>query len=302
MTVPANRADVRPVSRPATGTVAGLLGEAERTLAAAGVAEARREALSLWAAVTGTAPGAAWMDRHRAPVPEARRGFEAAVARRAAGAPVAYAAGSAAFRMLELTVDSRVLIPRPETEGLVEHVLQWCRTWGRWGVAADIGTGSGCIALSLAREGAFRRVIATDLSRAALDVARRNAAAARPTAPVEFREGDLLWPLGAESVDVLVSNPPYVTVAEWAGLDPGVRDHEPRLALVGGTTGLTHIAALLRLAPARLREGGLLALELDCRRAGDVLALARTLGWASARLELDLFGRERYLLATRETG
>lgn len=299
MTVPADRA---PEAESEPRTVAALLAVGERTLGAAGIAEARREALMLWAAVTRSAPGEAWMRRHDVPAAEARLGFGAAVARRAAGAPVSYAAGSAAFRTLELAVDPHVLIPRPETEGLVEHVLRWCRARDRWGVAADIGTGSGCIALSLAVEGAFTRVIATDLSAAALALARQNAEALAPATPVEFRLGDLLWPLGSAQVEVLVSNPPYVTADEWGKLDAGVRDHEPRLALVGGADGMAHIRALLRLARGRVREGGLVALEVDCRRAGEALAVARDLGWASARIERDLFGRERFLLATRETG
>jgi len=283
-------------------TVTDLLAAAERRLTRAGIAEPRREALTLWAALTRTSPGTAWAQRGAAVMATVERDYADAVARLAAGIPIAYAAGTAAFRSLELDVDARVLIPRPETEGLVEHVLDWCRARGRWGVAADVGTGSGCIALSLASEGAFDRVIATDLSEAALALATRNAAAVAPRTPVEFRAGDLLWSLGPEQVDVLVSNPPYVTAEEWAGLDPGVREHEPRMALVAGPDGLAHTGALLRQAGGRLRDGGLLALEVDCRRAGQVLALARAHGWASARIELDLFGRERYLLATRETG
>ena len=282
-------------------TVGDLLRAAETRLGAAGIPEPRREALTLWAALTRTSAGAAWAGRAAAPTPAMARSFADAAATRGAGAPLAYAAGTAAFRSLEVAVDPRVLIPRPETEGLVEHVLSWCRARGRWGVAADIGTGSGCIALSLASEGAFDRVIATDVSEAALAVAARNAAAVAPHTPVEFRAGDLLWPIGPEQVDVLVSNPPYLTADEWTALEAGVREHEPRMALVGGADGLAHVRGLLRQAASRLREGGLLALEVDCRRAGGTLACARAHGWMTARIAPDLFGRERYLLATRET-
>jgi release factor glutamine methyltransferase len=278
-----------------------MLRDAGAALGEAAIPEPRREALALWAALARTTAGEAWGRREDAVALEMERDFADAVARRAAGAPLAYAAGTAAFRSLELGVDARVLIPRPETEGLVEHVLGWCRARGRWGVAVDVGTGSGCIALSLASEGRFDRVIATDISEAALALAARNAALLAPPTPIEFRLGDLLWPLGPAQVDVLVSNPPYVATDEWARLDPGVREHEPRLALVAGADGLAHLRTLLAQAGRRLREGGLLALEVDCRRAAQTLACARAHGWATARIEPDLFGRERYLLATRET-
>jgi len=279
---------------------AAVLLDAERLFADVGIEEPKREALMLLSAVTATAPGDLWVRRDAALDAAAVDAFVNAVSRRAAGAPAAYASGTAAFRSLELAVDRRVLIPRPETEGLVELVLAWSRATGRWGTAVDVGTGSGCVALSLAAEGAYARVLATDVSERALALARRNAAATAPVTPVEFLAGDLLWAIGERRVDVIVSNPPYVTAAEWAMLEPGVREHEPRLALVGGEDGLAHTGALLRLARSRLHAGGLLALELDCRRADRTLALAHAAGWKSARVERDLFGRERYLLAEWE--
>jgi len=289
------------VTTAAFGTLDCLLAAAEHALAAGGVAEPRREALTLWAALMGTTPGAAWVGRDVLVAIHQERAFKSAVARRAAGAPFAYAAGTAAFRHLELVVDPHVLIPRPETEGLVDRVLRWCRARDRWGVAADVGTGSGCIALSLATEGAFTRVLATDASLPALAVAARNAERVAPRTPVEFRAGHLLVPVHRDEVDVLVSNPPYVATGEWGRLDPGVRDHEPRLALDGGPDGMMHIRELVWQATGRVREGGLLALEVDCERAQEVLAAARAAGWASATIEPDLYGRERYLLATRES-
>src|SRR5207245_1985920 len=150
------------------------------------------------------------------------RRIREAVERRARGVPFAYAVGSVGFRTLELQIDSRALIPRPETEGLVELVLEWARGAGereegrgRGGVAADIGTGCGCIALSLAVEGEFDRVIAVERSAAAAALARENVERVRPPVPVEVREGDVLAPLGGcARLRAIVSNPPYLTDAE----------------------------------------------------------------------------------------
>lgn len=305
-------------------TIERLLTEAKERLAAAGVGEPRREALSLWAAVSHVSPGQVWLDRRHAARTGMAAPFEEALRLRVAGVPAAYASGGAAFRRLDLHVDEHVLIPRPETEGLVQHVLAHFTDrprppssslslpppspgGERWGVAADIGTGSGCIALSLALEGDFDRVIGTDISEEALEVARRNGGKAegrkvsmRALPPLDFRHGDLLEPLAGEQLSALVSNPPYVAASEWEALDPGVRDYEPRIALVSGMDGLEHTRRLLEDAREVLRPGGLFAIELDSTRAPESLRLAREHGWTNARVESDLFGRPRYLLATKE--
>jgi release factor glutamine methyltransferase len=184
----------------------------------------------------------------------------------------------------------------------VEHVLQWAK--GRFanggGVVADIGTGSGCIALSLATEGAFAKVIATDFSAGAIQVAAVNTARVAPKTPVEIRQGSWLEPLGGDVVDAIVSNPPYVTAAEFDTLDASVRKYEPRLALVGGVDGLEPSRVLLAQGARYLTPGGLIALELDSRRAQATLDIARDAGWTNARLESDVFGQARYLIATKE--
>jgi release factor glutamine methyltransferase len=281
--------------------IADVLGEAVEQLAGVGLADPRREARTLWAAVAGwgVKPGDVWLGRHRAPTPDVARRFRRAVERRASGMPFGYAVGRAEFRTLELRLDPRALIPRPETEGLVELVL---RKTGKGGVVADIGTGCGCIALSLAVEGGFERVIAVDRSGDAAALACENVALVQPPVPVEVREGDLLAPLAGERYRAIVSNPPYLTEAEYASLDPAVRLFEPREALVSGADGLTATRALLAGARALLEPGGFVALELDERRAAAVRALALRHGWPRVAVYDDLFGRPRFLLAGLEEG
>jgi release factor glutamine methyltransferase len=278
--------------------VGAALEAAAALLARTGAREPRREAARLWAAVAGLRVGDVWLRRESPAAVETVARFRTAVRQRAAGVPFAYAVGTVAFRTVELAIDPRALIPRPETEGLVELVLQW--TGGRGaesgGVVADVGTGSGCIALALASEGSFERVIATDLSEAAASLARENVARVSPPVPVEVRVGDLLAPLGDRRCRVIVANPPYLTEHEWTALDPAVREHEPALALSSGPDGLAATRRLVAGARDVLEPGGLLALEIDERRAPEVRALASAAGWRVS-VHQDLFGRPRYALA-----
>jgi len=280
-------------------SLAQALEHAGARLARAGVANGRREATALWATLAGVAPGEAWIQRDRPASGAVLDRFWDAVERRSSGVPFAYAVGRVAFRHLELHVDPRALIPRPETEGLVDLVLQWGKREGgrgNGGSAADIGTGCGCIALSLAVEGNFERVIAVERSLDAAALARENVERIRPAVPVDVRDGDLIAPLGRELFRVIVANPPYLTVQEYEELDPSVRNFEPKEALVSGSDGLDATRALLARAGARLEPDGLLALEIDERRADAVRALARELGWARTTIREDLFGRPRYAL------
>lgn len=282
-------------------SLAHVLERAAAQLERAGVGNGRREAASLWAALAGVAPGEAWIRRDDPAADTVTGPFWEAVERRASGVPFAYAVGRAVFRQLELNVDPRALIPRPETEGLVDLVLQWAagkreEGRGKGGAVADIGTGCGCIALSLAVEGTFERVVAVERSHGAATLARENVARTRPAVPVEVREGDLLAPLGEQRFRVIVANPPYLTAQEYDELDPSVRSFEPREALLSGGDGLDATRALLAGAGTRLEPGGLLALEIDERRADAVGALARGAGWARTTIREDLFGRPRYAL------
>ena len=271
------------------------LASAVASLRTAGIADARGEALRILAAIRAEAPGAAIASGLESLDGEQATALAHAVARRAMGEPLPYVVGRAGFRHLELAVDRSTLIPRPETEGLVERAAARVHT-GAGGGIADIGTGSGCIAASLATELGMV-VIAVDLSPDALAVARRNIADAR--APVSLIQGDLTAPLADDSCGVLVSNPPYLSGADHAALDAGVRDWEPELALVSGDDGMAATSRLLEDGLRVVRKGGWIALEVDCRRSTEAARRAYRLGWRDVTIENDLFGRERYLLARR---
>ena len=217
---------------------------------------------------------------------------------RARGAPIQYATGRAAFRHLTLAVDARVLIPRPETELLVDLALERCDG----GTVVDVGTGSGCIALSLASEGRFERVIATDVSADALAVAKENGERLRAVlrAPVELRLGSLLAPVAGERFRMVVSNPPYIAPAEARELPALVRDWEPALALYSADEGMAHITALGRESAAVLEAGGWLLLEVDARRAALAAETVRASGWYDeVAVHRDLSGRDRFVAARR---
>jgi release factor glutamine methyltransferase len=224
-----------------------------------------------------------------------------AAERRAAGAPLQYAVRRASFRHLTLDVDERVLIPRPETEQLVEIVLD--ATAGEpGGIAVDVGTGSGAIALSLASEGRFDRVIGTDISSDALAVARGNLTrcASALRAPTEFRAGSLLRPVHERPLRAVVSNPPYISTSEASALPASVRDWEPAVALFSAADGMAATAQLVREAAAALGARGLLAVEVDARRASIAAELVASHGdYEQVQVLLDLTGRERFVVARR---
>jgi release factor glutamine methyltransferase len=269
-----------------------LLEAGTRRLRGAGLPDARRQALRLWADLGGMSPAV----RHEGTVdPEEAARFERAISRRLDGEPLPHVTGWAGFRHLTLKCDGRALIPRPETEGLVDLLLQRIRS----GLIADVGTGTGCIALSLATEGGFSRIVAIDRSPGALALARLNREVVGGGGAVEFVLADLCAPLGRGRFDALISNPPYLTAAEYASLDGSVRQWEPALALVSGDDGLEATTRLLDEGRTVLRPGGWLALEIDCSRARRAADRAGAFGWEEVTIHMDLFGRERYLLARR---
>ena len=228
--------------------------------------------------------------------------FKPRLLRRARREPLQYILGRAAFREMDLAVDRRVLIPRPETELLAEEVLAWAAGRAAAGLRAlDLGTGCGALALALATEGDFASVVATDISRDALEVASVNGEQYHDGAPVEFRAGSLYDPVGHdERFDVIVSNPPYIPGTEMEGLEPEVRDWEPRRALDAGADGMQVLAPLIAGAPRHLAPGGLLALEVGADQAAAVARRIDDTGaFARVRIVPDLAGRERMVLANR---
>jgi len=268
------------------------LSDAAERLAAAGIPGAGREALRIWQdLIDPKAPaGADYLKDAAAPSSEA---FEDAVRRRAAGEPLAHVTGWAGFRRLTLRSDRRGLIPRPETEGLVDLVLE--RVSG--GRVADLGTGSGCLALALSDEGNYDEVVGIEWSEEALALARENQAVTG--LPVRFVQGDWGGLSGEGALDAIVSNPPYLTDAEYESLDTSVKVWEPREALASGPDGLLASRQVLAVSARALRPGGWLAMECDSTRASILAGLAEQAGWLEVTVHDDLFGRARYLLARR---
>jgi len=287
-------------------SLVSLLAEGERALATAGSASPRLDAEVLAAHVLGvdrgrlatmqTAPGGGALP------PEQEAACRALFARRARLEPVAYIVGSREFWSLDLEVTPDVLIPRPETEILVARALELLPAPGDGPIeVADVGTGSGAVAISLAVERADLRVLAIDASAAALRVAARNASRHGVASRVELIEGDLLAPLaGRGRLPIVVSNPPYVSLAEREGLMPDVRDYEPAGALFAGEDGMEAIARLVPQAAHVLSPGGWLLFELSPPRLPAALDLLSRGGvWQDPRVHDDYAGRPRVVAVRR---
>jgi release factor glutamine methyltransferase len=259
--------------------------------------------------------------RYEQAVSEAQRAaFRDLVRRRAEREPTRYLTGGCEFMSLAMKVTPACLIPRPETERLVEEVLRLAGVPRREPAVVpasgpeaqppaplsviDLCTGCGCIAVSLAVYLPHGRVTATDLSAEALEVAGINAEAHGVADRMALLHGDLYEPLDAADVqpaDFLVANPPYVPEADWAGLAPEIREHEPRAALVSGPAGTEIVARILRGAPAYLRPGGTLLVEIGAEQGGVVAGHAAAVrGLADVQVIKDYAGLDRILMARRE--
>lgn len=267
------------------------LREASARLTAAGVPDAPRDARLLLAHARGLPPDRLTLHMADPLVPEALARFEALVAARARRAPVSHLTGQRLFWGRRFAVTPDVLDPRPETETLVALAL--AEPFSR---VLDLGTGSGCILLSLLADRPGATGLGVDVSAAALQVAQRNAEALGLGGRAAFRCSDWCADVAGQ-FDLIVSNPPYIALAEMPGLSPEVRDHEPHLALTDGADGLAAYRRIAAQAPGHLAPGGRLLLEIGPTQGAAVAGLMRDAGLAGVSVHPDLDGRDRVVLA-----
>jgi release factor glutamine methyltransferase len=288
---------------PEVRTIGSLVAWARAALDRAGVANPIQEAGWLMEHALGLRTHQIVSEGDRPVSAEAWVRGASLVARRAAREPLQYILGTHEFCGLVFAVGPGVLIPRPETELLVQEVVRRGDS-GKPVTIVDVGTGSGCLAVTLATLLKEARILAVDRSPEALALARGNARKLGVEDRVEWYEGDLLAPLQdkgiAGAVDVIVSNPPYISEGEWAGLQPEVRLFEPRMALVAGPDGTEFHERLLREALTYLVPGGLLLMEVGQGQAPVVRRIAARLGgYAPLRIVEDAAGIERVVIAQR---
>ena len=285
--------------------LADLLAEATAFLAGRGVPSPRLDAEVLLAQALGGSRTELYLRDSLAP--HQRDAFWRTLKRRARREPVAYITGVQEFWSLEFTVNRHVLIPRPETERVVEVALELLGSCPAPRIL-DLGTGSGCLAVALASQLPQARVWACDVSAGALAVARANAVAHKVADRMTFRRADMRQrldgrpPVAAPAFDLIVSNPPYVAAPEFAALQAEVRDWEPRLALDGGRDGLDFYRRLLQDCPVRLRPGGWLVMEVGSTQSAAVMRMARSRdNLSECRLSYDYAGLPRVVSVRRHS-
>ena len=295
----------------AAPTVRALLGDAIARLGRAGLPTARQDAEWLLATQLGVERFSLYLEPERTLPPDAVERLHALLERRAGHEPLQHLLGFEDFRGLRLRVTPDVLIPRPETEGLVEWALElldaMSADWGRAAaisgppLMADIGAGSGAIACALAAARPAVQVFAVEASPAALAVAAKNVYALGLVGRVRLMRGDLVTPLAAQAgrLAMIVANLPYLASAVIPTLPREVRDFEPRAALDGGPDGLGLLRRLVTAAPAVLRPGGRLVLEIGEEQAGALASLMAAEGFTGIASRVDLRGIERYIAGAR---
>jgi release factor glutamine methyltransferase len=269
-----------------TWTIREVLHWATEDFASRGIESARLDAELLVAHALGLDRVGLYLDLNRPLLEHERSAIRPLVARRRAREPVAYILGYKDFCGRRFHVTPQVLIPRPETETLVDHALE-CIPTGLPCTVLDVGTGSGAIAITIAAERPLATVHAADISDSALAVAAENAARHQVAARIRFERADLVPP--EARYDVIVSNPPYVSTLELERLQPEIRDHEPRIALEGGQDGLDAVRALLRAAEQGTQAGAQLLIEVGLGQADEVLRFAASeTTWAPVGTYRDL--------------
>ena len=267
-----------------------LLTWTQEHLARKGVDSPRLATEMLLSHVLGVDRLKLYMDPDRPANDLERATFRDLVERAANHEPVEYLVGRCPFFSLMLTVTPDVLIPRPSTETLVEHVIQHARRTPGFAspLIADVGTGSGVIAVTLAKHIPGSRIIATDISEAALSVAKQNAKDLDVADRIEFRQGDLLEPLKGERLHYLVSNPPYISDQEWKEVLPNVKAYEPETALRGGGDGLLYLRRLIQGGRPLLETPGQLVLEASSTQKKALLAMVEQADvWDNAHVLVD---------------
>ena len=285
-------------------TLAEAIHNASNRLSAAGIANARLDAEVLLAHIIKK--DRVWLITHRDEVldDEQQRAFAEVIRRRTGREPLQHIMGSQEFWGLEFMVTPDVLIPRPETEHIIEAALAIVQDRNSPVRIIDLCTGSGCIAVSLAKELAAARVIATDASEKALAVARENSRRHGVAERIRFLQGDLFRPLEEldlrGQVDILVSNPPYVLAGNLSTLQPEVRDYEPQMALIAGPEGTEIAIRIIRTAPEYLKQNGALIMEMGMGQSEALMrAVAATSAYAGPDILKDLAGINRVIVARK---
>ncbi len=284
-------------------TVGSLVRNIRARLAAAGIESNEQEAIWLIEFTLGFSAVTQVIDHDR-PLPSSEVArVQSLVTRRTAREPLQYILGTQEFCGIEFAVTPAVLIPRPETGLLVEEVLRRI-SLAQQATLVDVGTGSGCLAVTIARLRSQTRVIATDISHAALEVAQENARRHAVDDRITWLAGDMLKPLAEKEldgrVDVIVTNPPYIAEADWIDLQPEVREFEPRRALVAGPRGTECHERLVKDARGYLSARGALVMEIGLGQGQAVCQLAETIGgYGPVRLIRDAAGIERVVIAER---
>ncbi len=282
----------------ATWTVAAITKWATDDFRSRGLDSPRLEAEVLLAAALSCSRIALITESMRALEPSELARFKGMVQRRRRREPVAYILGKREFFGRSFRVDSRVLVPRPDTEILVEVALRETRSRNLYVRALDLCTGSGCVAITLARERPTSSFLATDISAEALAVAQENALRLGAY-NLAFRRGSLFDPVQSARFDLITANPPYVTSAELLVLDADVRDHEPHLALDGGVDGLDLARIIADKAPQHLETNGLLAVEIGADQGPATALIFESRGFTNVRIDKDYGKRDRVVSGRR---